>query len=146
MSQILSSDAQKEKTAQGSQKAWHLKKNLPVANLSPSPSRTQSGRWQQEAGEGPGGTQAPQWSCDYRDLSLPPPAPTLIKSFFPLLESPRALSARDGATAGSCRQPHERGVGRKEGGCDWGLATLQSLAGGALIQRMDRELLNDRPP
>lgn len=91
--------------------------------------------------EGPGGRQAPQWSCDYRDLSLPPPAPTLIKSFFPLLESPRALSTRDGATAGSCRQPQER---RGEGGGGLRLepghspgwkAPCRRRAGGALIQR-----------
>lgn len=42
----------------------------------------------------------------------------LIKSFFPLLESPRALSAGVGATAGSCRQPHEKWGWEEEGDRD----------------------------
>lgn len=88
----------------------------PVRVRPPPPAEPEGGRWQQEAGKGPGGAQAPQWSGDYRDLSLPPPAPTLIKSFFPLLESPRALSTGVGATAGSCRQPHEKGGLRGEEG------------------------------
>lgn len=42
---------QKEKAAQGPQRSYHLNRDLRVASLSPSPSRTQGGRWQQEAGK-----------------------------------------------------------------------------------------------
>lgn len=136
-----------------------MKRDPPVTSRAPSPSEARGGRWQQEAREGPGGAQAPQQSSDYRDLSLPPPAPTLIKSFFPLLESPLALSAGVGATAGSCRQPHEKWgwEGRREAATRaWPISSLEGppaggLTGGALIRGKAREGLDgpdlaSRPP
>lgn len=115
------------KGRRGSQGAWNLKRahHCSLA-LPPPPAEPERGAGCRKPGKGPEARRPHSGAVITGTCPLPPPAPTLIKSFFPLLESPRALSAGVGATAGSCRQPHKKwGWEGRRGDWDYGLAKLQ---------------------